>query len=85
MSRYRDILTAEEAEASSEYLESSYRLGKLAAKLAMLVVVLSFAVVYWYFIVGFWLAVGTALVVGFLFMIIFLSGTGILFRTLKRK
>ena len=85
MSRYRDTLTAEEAEASSEYLEFSYRLGKLATKLAMLVALVSFALAYWYLVVGFWLSVGAALVVGFLFMVIFLSGAGVLFRTLKRK
>ena len=78
-------MTAEEAEASSEYLEFSYRLGTLATKLAILVALLSFALAYWYLVIGFWLSVGAALVVGFLFMVIFLSGAGVLFRTLKRK
>jgi hypothetical protein len=85
MSRYRDIFLAEEAETSSEYLEFSYRLGTLATKLAILVALLSFALAYWYLVVSFWLSVGAALLVGFLFMGIFFSGTEILFRTLKRK
>jgi hypothetical protein len=83
--RYHDILTEEDAEASSEYLDFTYRIGKLATKLAMLVALLSFALAYWYFVFGFWLSVGAALVVSFLFMVIFLSGAGILFRTLKKK
>jgi hypothetical protein len=85
MSRYRDLLTEEDAEAASEYLEFTYRSGKLATRLAMFVATLSFALAYWYLVFGFWLSVGVALVVGFLFMVIFLSGTELLFRTLKRK
>jgi hypothetical protein len=85
MNRYRDVLTESDAEASSEYLEFTYRSGKLATNLAMFVATISFALAYWYLVLGFWLAVGAALVVGFLFMVVFLSGAGVLFRTLKRK
>jgi hypothetical protein len=85
MRRYRDILTLEEAEASSEYLKFTYRLGKIATKMGLLVAILSFALAYWYLVVGFWLSVGAALVVDFLFMIISLSVTRVIFRTVKRK
>jgi hypothetical protein len=85
MSRYRDILSAEEAETFYEYLDFTYRIGQLATKFAMLVVILSFALAYWYLVGSFWLSVGAALVVGFLLMVIFFSGARVLFRTLKRK